>query len=174
MPKITVIIPIYNVGKYIQRCAQSLFEQTLSDIEYIFVDDCSVDNSIAILKELLENYPKCKEKVKILELSQNKGAAIARSNALKLATGEYIAYCDSDDWVARNTYELLLTKAEQTNADIVYCDFNMVYSDKVLEYDNLQLISDKTEFLRTYMTTGWTSLCNLISRRTLYDRYNLL
>lgn len=173
MPRITVIIPIYNVEKYIERCANSLFEQTLSDLEYIFVDDCSSDNSLELLSDIISCYPNRKNQIKIIKHLENKGAAVARSNGLKIATGDYIAYCDSDDWVANNTYELLLEKAEQTNADIVYCNFNMVYYDKILEYDNLQLINDKKDFLRTYMTTGWTSLCNLISRRNLYVDNNL-
>lgn len=173
MACLSIIIPIYNSAKYLKRCVTSLFEQSFPDIEYIFIDDCSTDNSVNILKETLNDYPNRRHRVKIIELPENKGAAIARSVGLKSASGEYIAYCDSDDWVSVNMYEQLINTAEKGNAAVVYCDFNMVYADRVLEYDNLPLINNKKDFLRTYMTTGWTSLCNLIAKKGLYTTYQL-
>lgn len=170
---VSIIIPIYNSAKYIERCAMSLFEQTLTDIEYIFVDDCSSDNSIGILNKTINCYPNRINQVKIIQLPKNEGASKARSIGLKIATGEYIAYCDSDDWISEHMYELLFKKAEDTEADLVYCDFNMVYSDKIVEYNNLPIKDEKTSFLRTYMTTGWTSLWNMIAKRTLYENYQL-
>lgn len=170
---ISIIIPIYNSAKYIERCAISLFEQTLTDIEYIFVDDCSSDNSIGILNKTINCYPNRINQVKIIQLPKNEGASKARSIGLKIATGEYIAYCDSDDWTSEYMYELLFKKAEDTEADLVYCDFNMVYSDKIVEYNNLSIKDEKTSFLRTYMTTGWTSLWNILAKRSLYIDYQL-
>lgn len=173
MACLSIIIPIYNSAKYLKRCVTSLFEQSFPDIEYIFIDDCSTDNSVNILKETLNDYPNRRHRVKIIELPENKGAALARSVGLKSASGEYIAYCDSDDWVSVNMYEQLINTAEKGNAAVVYCDFNMVYADRVLEYDNLPLINNKKDFLRTYMTTGWTSICNLIAKKSLYTNYQL-
>jgi glycosyltransferase involved in cell wall biosynthesis len=103
---ISVIIPIYNSAKYLERCVVSLFIQTLADIEYIFVDDCSNDNSIGILYKTICCYPSRQNQVKIIQLHKNVGAAKARSIGLKIATGEYITYCDSDDWLSENMYEI--------------------------------------------------------------------
>ena len=78
MPKVSVIIPVYGVEKYIERCARSLFEQTLDDIEYLFIDDCTPDRSIEVLKSILEEYPNRKEQVIIHRMEQNSGQAAVR------------------------------------------------------------------------------------------------
>ena len=94
-PLISIIVPVYNVSRYIERCARSLFEQSLNDIEYIFVDDCSPDNSIEILHQILSDYPSRMAQVKIISHEKNRGVAAARNTGLKLASGEFIAQCDS-------------------------------------------------------------------------------
>ena len=96
MHKISIIVPIYNVEQYIERCARSLFEQTYDDIEYVFVDDCSPDNSLNILYEVLNDYPHRISNVKIIRHIENKGLTAARNSGLEVATGDYIAHCDSD------------------------------------------------------------------------------
>ena len=88
MPKVSVIVPVYGVEKYIERCARSLFEQTLDDIEYIFVDDCSPDRSIEILNQVIGEYPGRKDQVQIIHHASNQGLALARQTGLKAATGE--------------------------------------------------------------------------------------
>ncbi len=97
MLKVSVIIPVYGVEKYIERCTRSLFEQTLDDMEFIFVNDCTKDNSIAIIERIAEEYPLRKSQIHILNHQVNKGLPIARQTGLRVATGEYIAHCDSDD-----------------------------------------------------------------------------
>lgn len=123
MPKVSVIIPIYNAEKYFEHCAVSLFEQTLDDIEYIFVDDCTPDNSIEILNNVINRYPERRSHIKIVTMKENSGQAIVRNTGIKHATGDYIIHCDSDDWVELDIYEKLYSKAIETNADIVVCDF---------------------------------------------------
>lgn len=105
MSKVSVIVPIYGVEKYIERCARSLFEQTLDDIEYIFVDDCSPDKSIEILNAVIADYPQKIPYIKIIQHKKNKGLPLARRSGWKAATGEYIANCDSDDWVDSALFE---------------------------------------------------------------------
>ena len=122
-PKVSVIVPIYGVEAYIERCAVSLFEQTLDDIEYIFVNDCTPDNSMAILAEVLSRYPQRREQVRIINQPKNLGAAKAREDGIKAARGEYIIHCDSDDWVDTNMYQLLYEKAKADNSDMVICDW---------------------------------------------------
>ena len=122
MVKVSVCIPVYGVEKYIERCARSLFEQTMTDgIEFIFVNDCTKDNSIEILEKVLEEYPHRKEQVKIIHHEKNRGLVAARNTGLEHATGDYIIHCDSDDWVDPNMYEEMYNKAIETDADMVYC-----------------------------------------------------
>lgn len=85
MPKVSIIIPVYNVERYVSRCVRSLFEQTLDDIEFIFVDDASPDNSIAIIKSILLEYPARQEFVRFIKHETNKGLSAARNSGLKVA-----------------------------------------------------------------------------------------
>lgn len=124
-PKVSVVIPIYNVEKYIERCARSLFEQTLDDIEYIFIDDCTPDKSVSILESVLKEYPHRIPQTQIIRLPQNIGLPSVRKKGISIAKGEYIAHCDSDDWVERNMYELMYDEALKNNYDIVRCLFTM-------------------------------------------------
>lgn len=117
--KVTVAVPIYGVEKYIERCAVSLFEQTYSNIEYIFVNDCTCDNSMGILKSILDKYPERKKQVKIIVHEQNKGLGAARNTAIKYTTGEFVMWVDSDDYIHRKTIEVCVKEQSLSNADIV-------------------------------------------------------
>lgn len=121
--KVSVIVPIFNVEKYIERCAQSLFEQTLDDIEYIFVDDASPDNSMAVLQTVIDRYPLRKDHVRIFRHETNKGLPQARRTGIMAATGEYIQHVDSDDYTDTSMLEKLYKKAVDEDADIVFFDF---------------------------------------------------
>lgn len=121
---ISVIVPIYKVEKYIGRCVRSLMEQTLTDnIEFIFVDDCSPDNSLAILQETIRQYPEREPAVTILHHDRNRGLAAARQTGFDQASGNYIIHCDSDDWTEPQLYETLLNAAQKHRADIVGCAY---------------------------------------------------
>ena len=121
MPKVSICIAVYNVEKYIEQCVRSLFELTLDDLEYIFVDDASPDASIDVMLRVLEDYPHRKNQVKLIRHETNQGVAVTRKDAIAAATGDYIIHCDPDDWVELDMYERLYTKAKQKNADLVYC-----------------------------------------------------
>ena len=97
MPKVSVIVPIYNVSLYVEKCARSLMEQTLEDIEYIFVDDCTPDNSLQILEETIKDYPHRQRQIKIVRHEVNRGLTSARNSGLSCVTGDYVAHCDSVD-----------------------------------------------------------------------------
>lgn len=123
-PLISVIIPVYKVEDYIERCVRSLFSQTIVDnIEFIFVDDKSPDNSVDIIINLITEYDINRERVKIIRLSKNSGSSNARYVGIKSVSGEYIGFCDSDDWVEPNMYESLLKCASHNNSDIVCCNY---------------------------------------------------
>lgn len=134
-------------------CARSLFESTLEDVEYIFVDDCSPDNSVSLLKQVLSDYPDRKPHVRIISHECNKGVSGARNTGLDCAAGEYIAYCDGDDFVSPQMYERLYAEAKETNADICYCDFNAVHNDGVEKCETVR-ISGKEPFIQNYIRSG--------------------
>lgn len=127
MTKVSVIVPIYGVEKFIDRCVRSLMEQTLHDVEYIFVNDATPDDSMKVLASAIVDYPDKKDCIKILNHEVNKGLPAARNTGLVVATGEYIFHCDSDDFVEKNMLEELYNKARQSDADIVWCDWFLTF-----------------------------------------------
>ena len=100
IPNISVIIPIYGVEKYIDRCAESLFKQTMTDnVEFIFVNDATKDNSIGVLLDVISKYPQLKSQIRIINHNKNKGLPSARNTGLAVARGEYIVHIDGDDYI---------------------------------------------------------------------------
>lgn len=127
MNNVSVIIPIFKVRNFIERCVCSLFEQTLKDVEYIFVDDATPDDSIEILKSCVDRYPGRKEQIQILTHEQNQGLPAARNTGLAVATGEYVFHCDSDDFVEKDMLEEMYNAAKANDVDMVYCDFYLSF-----------------------------------------------
>lgn len=122
-PQISVCIPIYNVENYIEKCLRSVFEQTIAEkAEFILVDDCSQDQSMAVVERITKDYPTIKNQIKIFRHENNKGSAAARNTLLNNASGKYIIYVDADDWCEPDYLEYLYNTAEQDNADIVCCN----------------------------------------------------
>ena len=123
--KISIIVPVYNMasdGK-LEYCLNSLVSQTISDYEIIAVDDCSTDNSMEILRDFQSRYP---EKFIAIHSNVNLRQGGAKNIGIRRATGEWIGFIDSDDWITADMYEKLLKKAEDTGADLVGCDYSMV------------------------------------------------
>ena len=114
MNKVSIIVPVYNIEKYLAKCLDSLINQTLEDIEIICVNDGSTDNSAEILNE----YAQKDCRIKIIN-QDNAGLSAARNTGINAANGEYIGYVDSDDWIDLNFYEKLYNAAKDTDADIV-------------------------------------------------------
>ena len=123
--KITVIIPVYNVEIYLADCLDSVLQQTLNEIEIICINDGSSDNSLEILKEY------ARKDSRIIIISQeNKGLGSARNRGLEVATGEYVAFLDSDDWVDNNYYEKLYNTAKKYNSEIACAGFKRCTGQK--------------------------------------------
>lgn len=118
MPKVSIIVPIYNVEKYLDRCMESLLNQTLKDIEIIMVDDGSPDNC----PKMCDEYASKDNRVKVIH-KKNAGLGYARNSGLEKATGEYVAFVDSDDYVEMDAYEALLKSAIEYQADAVFAGF---------------------------------------------------
>ena len=168
-PKVSVVVPVYNVSPYIEKCARSLFEQTLDDLEIIFVDDCSPDDSVNIIQEVLRDFPNRKSYTYIVKMAHNSGQAAVRKKGIEEATGEYIIHCDGDDWVDRELYEKLYLIAKDNDADIAVCD-------EIQEFHKVSLIksvgtlpSSGKELMKNWYGYSIGLFChNKLVRRTLY------
>lgn len=123
MYNVSVIIPVFNAEHFIEKCCDSLFSQSLTNIEYVFVNDGSTDNSVDVIRKVLVKYPSRKNDVIIVDRKQNRGVAHTRQEGLDNATGEYVIHCDADDWIECDMYEALYNKAKQDNADVVCCNY---------------------------------------------------
>ena len=173
-PLVSILVPVYNVEPYIERCARSLFEQTYDNLEYIFVDDCTPDKSMQIIEEVIKDYPYRAGQVRIIKHEYNKGIGVARNILVENAQGEFVWYVDSDDWVEVNSIELMVYKAQETNADIITCNAYAHYVDKVIEYVSGGWDLDRDILLemilkRKRSTTLWYRLI----RKCLFDEYHL-
>lgn len=171
MPKVSIVVPIYGVEKYIERCARSLFEQTFEDIEYIFVNDCTKDASIEVLQSVIEEYPHRKDQIKFLHHDVNKGLPQARKTGILASTGEYIINFDSDDWVDTNTIEKLYNKALEDNADLVICDYYISDGKHHRFQKGIDSTLDKYELIEQLcqMTFSWAVWNKLIKRDLFTD-----
>lgn len=125
MKKVSVIVPVYNTEKYLDKCLNSLVNQTIEDIEIIVVNDGSTDDSLKIIKKYLKKYP---EKIVLIN-QKNGGISVARNNGIKSATGEYIGFVDSDDFVELSMYESLYNLIKESESDIVVCDYKKYYTE---------------------------------------------
>lgn len=131
-PKVSIIVPIYNVESYLSRCLQSLMNQTIKEIEIILIDDGSPDNC----PRLCDAYASEDNRVKVIH-KENEGLGFARNSGLEIATGEYVAFVDSDDFVDVHMYEELYEIAQRADLDVAYCGF--------YEYRDLNVIRKRQE-----------------------------
>lgn len=173
IPKVSVIVPVYGVEKYIERCARSLFEQTLDNIEYIFVNDCSPDKSIDILMKTLEDYPNRKNQVKVITMERNSGQAAVRRRGMLEAKGEYQIHCDSDDWVEVDMYEKMYQKAVESGSDVVSCNFKMEKRDGVSDVVENSDNPDPRIHINNDFQGVWWTLWSRLVRTQLINEHNI-
>lgn len=170
MISLSIIVPIYNVEKYLKKCIKSILSQTYTNFELILVDDGSLDNCGAIC----DDYSKVDSRIQVIH-KKNGGLSSARNAGLKIAVGEYVAFVDSDDWIEKNMYEKLFTEAKKNNGDIVQCKFLRTYKeDKKVNIDksnNIHIISNlealNNLYNERYIET--VVIWNKIYKRTLFD-----
>lgn len=142
MPLVSVIVPVYNAEKYLRRCLESLCHQTLTDIEIICVDDCSIDRSLEILREYAAKYPQ----LRIHTCEKNGGESVARNCGLRLAKGEYLGFVDNDDEVDLDFFERLYARAIATGADVVKGNL------REIAYDGHSALSSYNDVIRRKKT----------------------
>lgn len=162
MYKVSVIVPIYNVEKYIKKCLNSLVNQTLQEIQIILVNDGSKDKSGEIAKEYAQMY---KNKILYLE-KENGGLSDARNYGIPYAEGEYIAFIDSDDYIDENAYEEMYDKAKKENSDYVECDFIWEYPNKN-KIDRYKEYTDLKEMFKNVRVVAWNKL---IKKRNYFKK----
>lgn len=150
MTKVSVITPIYKTEQYLDKCLTALVNQTLQDIEFVWVDNGASDECRKIIAEYAGKRPH----IKVVHLPQNKGYGGAMNAGLEAAGGDYIGFCDSDDWVDTDYFEKLYTAASQNNADMAFTEYLLEYPDKQKKSEhitNLQIaesISEKVNVLK--------------------------
>lgn len=174
--KVSIIIPVYKVEAYIERCAHSIFDQTLESIEFIFVDDCSPDRSIELLKAIIELYPKRREQVTILKNDTNKGVSFTRNVGLNHASGEYVIHVDSDDWVELTMMEELYTCAVKASLDIVWSDFYVDFplNSNKIEYYSQNIVENSAECIKAILEGKMHGgLWNKLIKRDLITTQNI-
>ena len=173
MCKVSVIVPVYKVAEFIERCARSLFEQTLQDIEFIFVDDATPDASIAIMQTVLAEYPNRMKQVKLITHECNKGLPAARNTGLKTALGEYVFHCDSDDFVEPDMLEKLYNTAKDEMVDIVWCDWFLSFEKNERYMKQPQYLS-AMEALKGMLTGAMKyNVWNKLVKRDLYQIHQI-
>lgn len=163
--KVSILVPIYGVEKFISKCAHSLFSQTYDNIEYVFVDDCTPDDSVKVLEDVLVQYPERKASVKIIRHEINKGLSTARNTAFDNSSGEYVMHVDSDDYLDENAIEACIDSVISTGAEIVRLaisqDYNSSKSDWPFSF------TDRDDYLKKVLrrevpVTVWGVLYNKI------------
>lgn len=171
--KVSIVVPIYNAYPYLEQCVKSLMMQTYTNIEYLFIDDVSSDSSVTLLKSLIDQYPSRKGQCKIFENEENKGVAFCRRLGMKNSTGDYIIHVDSDDYVALDLIEKMLSKALNTQSDVVICNFSKVYEKKVKVNHVFQEVGRSELIKRLLIGTAHNALWNKLVRRSIITENDL-
>ena len=173
MYQVSIIVPVYGVERYIERCSRSIFEQTYQNLEFVFVDDCSPDRSIEILKKVIASYPERKDFVKIVKHKRNRGAAASRNTGLTNSKGDFVFYVDSDDWIELDAIELLVKAQLSCDSDIVFGQY-LVYENDGPRLLKAKEYSDKKGFVLQMMQRTWDHfLAGRLVRRSLFVTNNL-
>lgn len=166
MKKVSIIVPIYNVEKYLRKCLDSLVNQTYQNVEILCINDGSKDNSQLIIDEYENKYPNIHGYIK-----ENGGLSDARNYGIDKASGEYLMFVDSDDYLRNDAIELLMKKADKENSDIVVCDLDYVYEDgtikKAYQYE-FESGSPKENNDLIFITN---SACDKLFKKDLFDDY---
>ncbi len=170
MPKLSIIIPVYNVEKYLDKCLERILNSTYKDFELIVINDGTKDNSEQIITKYLE---KEEYKDKIIYISkENSGLSDTRNLGMSKAQGEYIAFVDSDDYIETNMYELMIKKALEKDYDIVVSDVKLVYEnsdkEKIISSAYEKDLFNKDEIKQT-MLTYYPVVWNKIYKKSLLD-----
>lgn len=184
--KVSILVPVYNASPFIERCVCSLFNQTYADIEFIFIDDCSRDDSIKKLENIISQYPQRQHSISIHKNKKNCGIAHVRNQLLSLASGDYIYFVDSDDYISSDAISTFVRIAKERQADIIrsrYFEERLIENDKSLNQSTTicrKIISnnswtDKKSLLADTVRGSHTvdAVWKLFIRHSLFTEYDI-
>lgn len=172
MPKVTVISPIFKVEKFIERSAETMLSQSLDDVEFIFVDDCTPDNSINVLESVISRFPNRKNRIKIIHHDVNKGLPAARNTGLKYATGDFVFHWDSDDYAETSMLSEMYHDAVDNEADIVWTDWFLTFANNERRMSQPSYISPLDAIKGMLNGNMKYNVWNKLVRRSLYEGVN--
>lgn len=165
MPKVSIIVPVWNVENYIKECLDSLVNQTFEDIEILVINDGSEDSSQKIIDEYTKKYKKVKSHIK-----ENGGLSDARNYGMKYANGEYIIFIDGDDWIKKDAIEILYHEIKKSESDIVIYNFEECYEDG--HTNATKEIDQSIEDIQKAYMIALPSFCNKMFRREFLKKIN--
>lgn len=170
---ITVVVPVYNVEKYLRKCLDSLVCQTFKSLEIILVEDCSTDKSLEICREYVEEY----KNMKLIQHDKNKGLSAARNTGIQNAESKYIAFLDSDDWVEANMYELLYEAIKKENMDVAICGFSDVFEGNNVvrtRFCRKETVLVDEEIIVSYLKYDINgAVWNKLYKKEIFDKNNI-
>lgn len=182
-PIISIIIPCYNVEKYLDRCMESIINQSLKNIEIIMIDDCSPDR----VPQMCDEWAKKDARIRVIHKAKNEGLGLARNTGLEIATGEYVAFVDSDDYVDKMMYKTLYEATEQGEMDAVYCGLRQEHIDGKLllinDFNSVKIFNKEMLSKVAFSFINKTEICNKerffmsvwhsLYKRELINKYHL-
>ncbi|WP_242384750.1 glycosyltransferase family 2 protein [Phocaeicola sartorii] len=172
-PLVSICVPVYNVGQYIERCCRSLFEQSYNNIEYIFVDDCSSDESIDIVRQTVLDYPERTSSVEIIKHKENKGSSGARNSGIDVSSGYFLLFVDGDDYIDSQTVELLVKQAMRDDVDVVIYDSKFIYANRIV-IPNRTVPSNKEDVVKYLLTYKLApSVCGKLYKTSLVKDHEI-
>ncbi len=166
-PLVSICVPVYNVAPYIERCVRSLMEQAYDNIEYVFVNDCSTDNSLSLLQQMLDLYPRHRDNVKIISNRRNSGLAYTRRVSIENASGEYVMCVDSDDYIPLDAVQVLVHAALDKDADIVCGKAMFVKTDGSLSPIPAYIPSAE-DYVKDALTDDFSHIWGKLYKRSLF------
>ncbi len=169
---ISILMPIFKVEQYLEKTLDSIFSQTYQYIDYVFVNDCSPDNSMQVLINTINKHSIEKSRYTIVNHEKNEGIAVSRSDCLANAKGDYVFFVDSDDWIEKDAVEQMVAATKEGEIDIVGCDFMKDFlSGQTTYHHEDYAITCRENMLKCLNYDIATVLWKLLVRRTLFDNF---
>ena len=172
--KVTIAVPVYGVESYVEKCAESLFEQTYSNIEFLFINDCTPDKSMEIILNTLDRYPNRKGQVRIIDQPVNKGCPAARNLAVQCATGDFIFHVDADDFLEKDAIALCVSEQIAADADLVVGKYIVETPSKTIEVKYCDISKKREDIVKDCLDDKSSqSVWGILIRRGTYMDYNI-
>ena len=171
---VSILVPVYGVEKYIERCARSLFEQTYQNLEFVFVDDCSRDKSIELLSTIINDYPDRKCQLRIIRHEKNRGLAAVRNTAVQEAKGDFVCHVDSDDYIEPDTIKMMVDVQMKNHSDIVSVGAYQHLRDKVMLIRQFDSDNKELQLLSILQCIVNHTIWGRLIRLSLYKDYGIM